>query len=1002
MTHKVIKGALLGLAGLAALGAPTAAHAGLEPVNLAMTGAAYQSSQPSYYANPYMAIDGVDGGDPNNYGATLTDADWHSWWEVDLGDERHIGTIEIINRTDCCIEQTVPFVVLVADFPLMTTDITDADGFTYPGVTRYIVADAVRSKFIVPVHRKGRYVRIGLLREFTPLALGEVKVFEEPSAGTLRKTSSSAQSGTSVSKSAVDNSIDGNYVNGGVSVSPTTTGNKFPFWDLQMDNDFPIESVDVYSTNTTCCSYASPQPKFSLYTSPLATAFGTTPPTGALPAGQTRLSGLVQGAPSTVNLNRTVGRLRVQLEGVDSLSLAEVKVWALATGSQGGYATISSKSSSSVEPFAGIDLNTANAGDDITRKDVQTNLQTDPYYDIDLGGDRYIETIRVWGQTDLSSTNLFSVWTSEFTKFPTSSPAYTAAKMRENQLTTGAIEWKTVGFDPVTTVAINHRARFIRVQVEGANQRLGLRELEIVTTEGYIETQQNGGVWSPNVVPGTSGYHTRPNEPIDFYVFSPNFTTGSGFLNNWMYANTAVSSSTPTTTPFSVAPVYFWSRSGLVLPDGYRAPGSVMGIYAQAYVNYATGISTPTPLRAINNKFVSGSIVFTKNEADVFWPHMRLVDDTKTPDTNATPPAYLTKPMGTTVADTYYDKFQVGSGTGAYREIPDTLAQFNSRYLASRAVSATYYNVGDLGIGRKMTCAQPSWNAAGATVYGTACAVSNYAPASASGSKAPIAFGQAQAAINLMKNNAPPFATVVMVKRSGTAGSMFGVYIPSTTPPTTDPAKTKLVKTNVFLDSTGANTAAPNNCMACHGGSAGNNPLDLSRPSMFLPFDPQAIADKKVSADLDTKGWDWAHQEEAFRKLNQMVVNAGASDGIKDFVNGSYHGAVGTANTKLDPNYIPPGWQKSAAQKDVFTKVIKPYCRGCHMSQSGALAFTNASDIEGLRATVLSDVCKTHTMPHSQVTTKATWTTGARATLLSYFGRDDLDATTMSLEACKP
>jgi hypothetical protein len=979
----VVKSASLALLGLAVLAAPSVARAGLEPVNLALNGTAFESS--TAYAGPSVANDGLDGGNYTLFGTNYTGADFHSWWQVDLGEERHLGTVEIINRTDCCQADIVPFVVIVADFPLIDTDITDADGFTYPGVTRIVVADAVRSTFIVPVHRKGRFVMVGLLREYTNLAMGEVKVFEEPSAATKRFTFQSSGTGN---EKAVDNSIDGDYSKGGVAVVPSSTSTKLPYFDMILDGPFPIESVDVYSTNTTCCSTVTPRPTFSLYTRPdTSIKFGTTP-ASTLPAGVTRQSGLTQGAPATVPINRSVQGFRLQLEAVDSLSLAEVKVWALGRGSEGAYATISSKSGSSIDPFAGIDFNTLAAGNDITQRDVQTNLQTDPWYDVDLGGDRYIETIRVWGQTDLSSQTAFSVWTSEFNKFPTASPDYTAAKMRANQFATGAIEWKAVGVAPVTNVPIGQRARFIRVQVEGASQRLGLRELEIVTPEGFMDFPTVGTTTGAGTLLGApTGFHTRPNEPVDVYFFSPNFMPGNGFLSNWAYGATGRSSSVAETSPLAVAPVYKWSAPTTIkLPTGLWTPGSMVGLYAQAYVNYATGVPTPTPQRTVDR-------VGNATPLDLFWPHARIAATDKSPDTNTTPPPYLTKPMNTTVASTYYNTFS----SGTYKEIPDTLAQFNSRYLARGAVSANYYNVGDLGIGRKMTCAQPSWTVGATSVVGTACAVSNYAPAAPAGSKAPILFGKQFDAVTLMKNNAPPFATVVMVKRQGTAGSMFGVYVPSTSPPTTDPTKTKLVQTQVFLDSTGSNTTAPNNCMACHGGSAGSNPLDLTKPSMFLPFDPQAIGSDNLSL-----GWDWAHQEEAFRKLNAMVVNAGASDGIKDFVNGSYGNKVGTSGTKIDPNYIPQGWQRSAAQKEVYTKVIKPYCRGCHMSQSGALAFTNASDIEGLRATVLNEVCKTHIMPHSQVTTQKAWSSAARATLLSYFGRDDLDATTLSLEACKP
>jgi len=63
MTHRqLVKGIL---AALAVACAPAAAQAAvnLNKVNLALTGSPYESSSVDYYNSPYIAIDGVDGGD---------------------------------------------------------------------------------------------------------------------------------------------------------------------------------------------------------------------------------------------------------------------------------------------------------------------------------------------------------------------------------------------------------------------------------------------------------------------------------------------------------------------------------------------------------------------------------------------------------------------------------------------------------------------------------------------------------------------------------------------------------------------------------------------------------------------------------------------------------------------------------------------------------------------------------------------------------------------------
>jgi hypothetical protein len=978
---------LLGLGGigvaLAIVLVPAAGYAtSLAPVNMAL-GAPTEQSSTIYGDDSSIAVDGVDGGDWSDGSAILTGADFHSWWQTDLGLERHIGSLEIINRTDCCQDSLFPFVVIVADFPLIESDITDADGSTYPGVTRIVVGDTIRDKYVVPVHRRGRYVMVALLREYTNLSLGEVKVFEEYNAAIERTARMSTVNGDDYATRANDNNIDGEASQGSTDVAVKNSTYKTPFWSISLDNLTAVDTVDVWTTNTTCCSTVTPRPTFTLYATPTAFSLTGTP---TLPAGAIKKTGNVQGAPATVQVGVDANFIVLQLESVDALSLAEVQVWPLARGSVGSHPTISSKARTSTDPFAAIDLRTGPAGNDLAPRDAVTAAQTDPYYELDLGGDRYVETIKLWGESDLSSTPRVSVWTSELNKFPAGA---TVAQLRANQLNSGAVENLTVGTNADATVYIGRKVRFIRVTIEGASQVLGLRELEIYTNEGYVESPTNGQGLPSATAAFASGFHSRPNESIDVFAFTPNAHTQSGLLDNWSYLGTGQSSSTPEIVKNAVAPMYAWRLpTAEPLPANAWQPGGMLGILAQA--NVLPGPSPiAEPLRGLDQRFVDGSAT---NQDDLFWPHIRTPANDKSPDTNPTPPAYLTKPMGHVVNSAYYNL----NAASTYREFPPTLAQFNSQYaLGSSVMTAKYYNAGDLGIGRKMTCASRGWVANTTHVRGDICAVSNYAPAATPPSTAPIVFGDETRSVGLIKDNAPPFATVVMVKRTGAPTALFGVYVPSTIPPTTDTAKTKLVQDKVFLDSKGANQAVPNNCVACHGGSAGTNPLSLTASINFLPFDPAAVGTKGGT------GFDWKSQEEAFRQLNNFVYQTNPAAGIRDFIDGTYHTKQGTSGTKADPTYIPAGWSDSLGEKDVYNKLVKPYCRGCHMSQTG-LNLLKASDLEGLRATVLSDVCITHTMPHSQQTMLKAWPSSARAKLLAFLGRDDVDQTTMNLEACKP
>lgn len=172
--------------------APQAARAGsLDPVNLALGKRAYQSSTMGG-ADASRAVDGNVNATFTAGSVTHTNADLHSWWEVDLGEVRQIGRVEITNRIDCCSERLIPFILIVADIPIIDSDITDADASTYPGIMRTTISGQVQANYFVPVNRSARYVRIALVNQ-NYLSLAEVKVIEGAARAAAPARSSRAQ-----------------------------------------------------------------------------------------------------------------------------------------------------------------------------------------------------------------------------------------------------------------------------------------------------------------------------------------------------------------------------------------------------------------------------------------------------------------------------------------------------------------------------------------------------------------------------------------------------------------------------------------------------------------------------------------------------------------------------------------------------------------------------------------------------------------------------------------
>jgi hypothetical protein len=418
----------------------------------------------------------------------------------------------------------------------------------------------------------------------------------------------------------------------------------------------------------------------------------------------------------------------------------------------------------------------------------------------------------------------------------------------------------------------------------------------------------------------------------------------------------AVSGTTPVLTSYSAAPMYQFTVDNAQMPAGWLR-GSVTQLFFSADDNYGY---TPTPLRGIND---NGS-------EQVYWPDNRLVSASTTP--NDFIGKYSTGEVVTQPSNAPYLDFPAHDDPiKGYPSalIPSTVSGFKSTYGITPAASihAGYYNAGDLGLGRDMYCRSPS----GFKV----CLVDNIARLS--GGK-PI-FGDEYAVTH---GQGGVVATVVMVQPTGQfyVAPVFGAY---------DANGNRL--DNIALDATGKHKAIPNNCMTCHGGSGMGVDAQFKpyvKKAYFLPFDQTAF--------LDRGSFTLGSQQEQFRQLNEFVKGTAPPLGMSTIINGWYQNKVNTVNQPFDGSFVPPLWKQTPGAARVYSDVIAPYCRTCHVSQepaSGGIDFLRASDTENLRALILANVCNIHKMPHAQQTLIRFWKSGARAQLLGHYGRNDFTAT---------
>ncbi len=215
---------------------------------------------------------------------------------------------------------------------------------------------------------------------------------------------------------------------------------------------------------------------------------------------------------------------------------------------------------------------------------------------------------------------------------------------------------------------------------------------------------------------------------------------------------------------------------------------------------------------------------------------------------------------------------QKGSGsiaeTQAYyaaTAAPTTLSAFMSQYGfaadGANETAASYYNNGDLAVGRAMHCRATTTPAGG-----LACYVSNFGSFD----------GDPNVAIAALETAAAtPIATVAMVYSppiTAPNAVSFVVYNPA-----------GALQDSAQLDTHGDNTAIPQNCINCHGGASSYDATThAATGARFLPFDPAAFEFGSAA------GFTLLDQQDQIRALDQLVLDAAPTEAIEDVIGGIF------------------------------------------------------------------------------------------------------------------
>ena len=465
--------------------------------NLALGRTATQSSTlPGYLtAGATSAVDGNTDGTFTDGSVTATNQDLNAWWQVDLGASAAISSVTVFNRTDCCGSRLGDFWVFISNTPFLATD-TPGTLQNRTGTFASHQTSAPNPSATISVGANGRYVRVQL-SSANYLSLAEVQVFGTavPTISNLAQSKPATQSSafpgypTDSAAAAVDGNPDGNFADGSVTATNLDAN---AWWQVDLGASATVSSIVIWNRTDCCGSRLNDYWVFVSDTPFLPT---DTPATLQFRAGT--FSSHQTTAPNPSTTIPTVihpcppeafcpdflvqGRyVRVQLSSPNYLSLAEVQVYG--TGGAPPPADLAlGKTASQSSTFPGyatdgaaaaVDGNTdGNFGDGSV---TATNLDPNPWWQVDLGASAAIGSIIVWNRTDCCSDRLNDFWVlvSDTPFLPTD----TASTLHNRPGTFASHQ--TSAPNPSTTIAAGVSGRYVRVQLTNSNY-LSLAEVQV-------------------------------------------------------------------------------------------------------------------------------------------------------------------------------------------------------------------------------------------------------------------------------------------------------------------------------------------------------------------------------------------------------------------------------------------------------------------------------------------------------------------------------------------
>ena len=319
-------------------------------------------------------------------------------------------------------------------------------------------------------------------------------------------TQSSTLPGTPPAGVAVDGNTDGSFFDGSVTA---TNFEANPWWEVDIGSPTLISGVAVWNRTDCCKDRLSDYWVFVSNTPFLPT---DTPATLQSREGTYASHQTTAPNPATSISFYKQGRyIRVQLTGANYLSLAEVQVIGLGIyypqhGDVAAMAGTASQSSTwPGSPPASVALDGKTDGNYFDGSVTATNLEANPWWEVDLAGSVTISSMVIWNRTDCCGSRLNDYWV-----FVSNTPFLDTDTPATLQSRPGTFAFhETSAPNPFTVIAspapctgpgicpdviiAPPQGRFVRIQLTNPNI-LSLAEVQIFSTAGVAtESSQYPG-----------------------------------------------------------------------------------------------------------------------------------------------------------------------------------------------------------------------------------------------------------------------------------------------------------------------------------------------------------------------------------------------------------------------------------------------------------------------------------------------------------------------------